>query len=236
MRRTILVLPLLATAFAYAGSHSESTTYIDGNLAGVTPNSGATLTVSDDKQIVLRTGLANVTVPIERISHAELGAVKEGSHEAPFYKFWSRKGSKAQTQLLIVNFKNEDGEEKTMTLELAQPAAASVYESIETRAPQAIAASKAAPVPAPAAEPEAKPEPAPAAKAAEPAAAEPVKMAKASKSKPEPKDPKAKEMKLENVVKSGKASAQWWGDDWWRTKRNSDKWNKTTSGSAPDQQ
>jgi len=150
MRKTMLAVPVLAAA-AFAGSHAETTTYVDGNLAGVTPNSGATLTLSEDKQMTLRTGLANVAIPYDRISHAELGAVKENSHEVPFYKVWARKHAKTQTQLLIVNFKSEEGEEKTMTLELAQPSAASVFETIEAHSGNHMAAS-AAPAPAPAPE------------------------------------------------------------------------------------
>ena len=118
MRIHFLAIPLLAAAI-YGAPQAETTTYVDGNLTGVTPNSGATLTFSGEKEIVLRTGLTNVTVPYENISHAELGAVKETSHGHKLFGHHA----KTQTQLLIVNFKNGEGEEKTMTLELAQPVA-----------------------------------------------------------------------------------------------------------------
>ena len=120
----------LAGGAALADSRAETTTYVDGNLTNVSPNSGGTLT-SDDKAIHLRTGLENLDVPYTNVSHAELGAVIENSHDVPFYKIWAHKRSKTQTQYLIVNFKNDEGAEKTMTLELAQPAAAGILEAIE---------------------------------------------------------------------------------------------------------
>jgi hypothetical protein len=134
--RTISLLFVIASCGAlFAGSHSETTTYVDGNLTGVSPNTGGTLTFDDDKAMYLRTGLENVAVPYAGVSHAELGAVKETSHDVPFYKFWAmhHHAQKTETQLLIVNFKNDAGEDKTMTLELAQPAAASVLSDLETR-------------------------------------------------------------------------------------------------------
>lgn len=106
----------LAGGAALADSRAETTTYVDGNLTNVSPNSGGTLT-SDDKAIHLRTGLENLDVPYTNVSHAELGAVIENSHDVPFYKIWAHKRSKTQTQYLIVNFKNDEGAEKTMTLD-----------------------------------------------------------------------------------------------------------------------
>lgn len=217
MRTMILAIPVFAAAAAFAASHAETTTYVDGNLNGVSPNSGATLTVSDEKQMTLRTGLANVTVPYEKISHVELGAVKENSHDVPFYKIWARHKSKTGTQLLIVNFKNDEGEDKTMTLELAQPAAASVFETIQTHSARNVVAASSAPAPAPA-------------PAAAPAAQAETKADANSKSKTQAKADKP------DIMRTGKESTEWWGDDWWKTKRNADKWNKTTGTNAPDQQ
>lgn len=197
MRKSILAIPVFAAAAALAASHAESTTYVDGNLTGVSPNSGATM-VSDDQQLTLRTGLANVSVPYDKISHAELGAVKENSQSGPFYKFWAHK-SKPQTQLLIVNFKGTEGEDKSMTLELARPAAASMFESIESHNKAAVAGSA------------------------------PVKMAQNSSKTTSTKSDKPKEMKEDEIVRSGKDPDGWWGDNVWKTKNNTDKWNKTTA-------
>jgi hypothetical protein len=218
MRLQFLAIPLLAAA-AFAAPQAETTTYVDGNLTGVSPNSGATLTFTGDKEMVLRTGLTNVAVPFESIGHAELGAVKETSHDVPFYKIWAHHHAKTQTQLLVVNFKNSEGEDKTMTLELAQPAAASVFSSIESHraAPQQVASAE---VPAP--QPDASAAPAPA------AAEQPAPKSKRIKLQPKP-DAKADSTKPVE-------STDWWGDTWWKTTRNTDKWGKPTSTNAPDQQ
>jgi hypothetical protein len=203
MRLQLIAIPFLAVA-AFGAPQAETTTYVDGNLTGISPNSGATLAYSADKQMTLRTGLTNIDVPYENITHAELGAVKETSHG---HKLFGHHG-KTQTQLLIVNFKNGEGEEKTMTLELAQPAAASVLSSIEShKAPQQVAAQEAAPAP-------------------------PVPEQPAAKLKTRTKlEPKA-------VTKSETPaqSSDWWGDTWWKTSRNTEKWTKPASTNAPDQQ
>jgi hypothetical protein len=137
MKRLIL-LAVLSTAAAFAASRAETTTYVDGNLTGVSPNTGGTLLLSEEKAMYFRTGLSNVVVPYEGISKVELGAVKETSHGVPLYKVWALHkrfagGNKTETQLLIVGFKNEDGEEKSMTLELAQSAASSVVSTLQER-------------------------------------------------------------------------------------------------------
>jgi hypothetical protein len=207
MRIHLLAIPLLAAVAAFGAPQAETTTYVDGNLTGVSPNSGATLTYSGDKQMSLRTGLTNIDVPYENISHAELGAVKETSHG---HKLFGRRTT-TQTQLLIVNFKNGEGEDKTMTLELAQPAAASVLSSIESHkggAQQVASSETPAPPPAP---------------------EQPVAKLK-TRTKPEPKTAAT------DATATPKSSTDWWGDTWWKTTRNSDKWNKPASTNAPDQQ
>jgi len=123
---------------ALAASHSETSTYVDGTVKGVSPNTGGTLVLSDDKVMEFRTGLANVQVPYEGISKVELGAVKETSHDVPLYKVWALHkrftgGNKSETQLMIVNYKNEDGEEQSMTLELAEPAVKGVLSTLANR-------------------------------------------------------------------------------------------------------
>ncbi len=206
---SLAILSLAAWGAAFAGSRPETTTYIDGNLTGVAPNTGATLMFSDDNAMYLHTGLETVAIPYSGISNAELGAVKETSHDVPFYKVWAHRHAKTQTQYLIVNFKNEAGEDKSMTLELATAAASSVLSDLETRTgkkfePQQTASDEKKPefkTEAPAA----SKKPAPAAK---PAAA----------------------------TSAAKPADEWWGDSIWKTSRNADKWNKPTGTNAPDQQ
>lgn len=82
-------LVILAGSAAFAGSRPETATYIDGNLPGVSPNTGGTLMFSDDKAMYLHTGIDTIAIPYAGISNAELGAVKETSHDVPLYKVWA---------------------------------------------------------------------------------------------------------------------------------------------------
>src|ERR1700723_2675252 len=61
--KCILSFVLVCAATASAASRAETTTYVDGNLAGVSPNTGGTLLFSDDKTLVFRTGLSTISVP-----------------------------------------------------------------------------------------------------------------------------------------------------------------------------
>ncbi len=111
----------------------ENTTYVDGNVPSLKPNTGGTLVFSDQKSITFRTGLADVAVPYANISRAELGATQEHSHEGGLpgpLKVLNR-FHKSETQLLTLQFKNGLGDVQTMTLSLAKPAASSVLSTIE---------------------------------------------------------------------------------------------------------
>jgi len=143
MTRTIL-LAVLACATAFAASRAETTTYVDGNLTGVAPNTGGTLVFSDDKSMSFRTGLTTIAIPYAAITKAELGATRTNSHDVAFYKVWAHH-KKTETQFLTVDFKNEEGAAKTMTLELAQPSAPEVLATIKGHngsSPNALASAK----------------------------------------------------------------------------------------------
>lgn len=173
-----ILLTLTLSCAALAATPAQTTTYVDGNVTGLAANTGGTLAFDDEKAMVLRTGLTTVSVPYGSVSQAELGAVKENAPDKPFYKFWSRR-HKSETQLLIVNFKDDQGAERNMTLELAQPAAQTVLNDLESRTGKQFVASS-------------KPlQPAAAAKTAAP-----------------------------------KPAGDWWGDQYWKTPRNADKWPK----------
>jgi hypothetical protein len=229
----IAALTIAASTAEPAATRAETTTYVDGNLAGVSPNTGGTLMFSDDKAMFFRTGLSTVTVPYANISHAELGATKETSHDVPLYKVWSlhkRFGGKTETQLLIVNFKNDAGEEKNMTLEVSKGSANSVLAAIHSRTannPVTEKASEKAAV--------ASAEPAP--------ASEPVKVATNETpkklSKKEAKLEAEKEARLE-AEKAASAKSEkpagWWGDDFWKTSRNADKWSTKAPNSSNNEQ
>src|SRR5580658_10442469 len=103
-----LTLAAVNAGGAPAPTRAETSTYVDGNVTGVSPNTGGTLMLSDAKTMYFRTGLSNVPVPYANITHVELGAIKETSHDVPAYKVWKHFGPKTQTQLLIVNFKNDE--------------------------------------------------------------------------------------------------------------------------------
>ena len=188
MRTTSLLLALAACGAAYAAARSETTTYVDGNLPGVSPNSGATLTFGEDNALYLRTGFNTISVPFASIGNAELGAVKQTGHDAPFYKVWARHHStKTETQYLVIAFKNEDGDDRNMTLELEKSSAASVLADLQTRTGKTFTS------------------------------AAPKKAAPVARS-----------------AASAKPAGDWWGDQYWKTQRNADKWSKPAGSS--DQQ
>jgi hypothetical protein len=194
---------------------------VDGNLTGISPNTGGTLLFSDDKTMVFRTGLTTVTVPYTSVTKSELGATRETSHGAPIYKIWARH-KKTETQFLTVEFKNEEGEQKIMTLELAQTSAPSVLAVIQDHvAKPEVASAEPAPTPDPAPAPApqraaVKPAPAPSAVAANKPIINPVD--RGSIASP-----------------ATKAGSDWWGDDIWKTTRNAGTWTKPTGTIAPEE-
>jgi hypothetical protein len=128
----VLACGLLVSGNVFGAPRPETSTYIDGNVSTLKPNTGGTLVFTDDKSMTFRTGLAEVAVPYSSISKAQLGATQEHSHDMPLpgpLKLLTRL-HKTETQLLIVEFKNGLGESQTMTLSLAKPAASTVLSTI----------------------------------------------------------------------------------------------------------
>jgi hypothetical protein len=205
---------VLATATAFAASRAETTTYVDGNLSGVSPNTGGTLLFSDDKTLVFRTGLTSISVPYNTVTKSELGATRETSHGAPMYKVWARH-KKTETQFLTIEFKNEEGEGKSMTLELAQASAPSVLSQIQEHTEKSPTAEVAV----------IRPNQEKAVKTV------PVAPAHVSSSKPII-DPNDRGSKASPATKPG---SDWWGDDIWKTTRNSSGWAKPTGTNAPQE-
>jgi hypothetical protein len=131
---SIWAIALFVSGAALAASRVEAGTYVSGNIASVTPNTSGTLVFSDEKVLYFKAGDASVPVPYASIKNAELGATRTHSTNEPAYKIWTlpkRFGNKPRTQYLTVDFKGEDGEDKTMTLEVAQPIANSVLTEIQ---------------------------------------------------------------------------------------------------------
>jgi hypothetical protein len=124
---------MAACALVSAANRPETSTYVDGNVPALKPNTGGTLVFNDTSAMTFRTGLAEVPVPYSGIRRAELGATQVHSHDEPAYKVWSlpKRLHKTETQLLTVDFKNGQGLDQTMTFELAKPAASAVLATIE---------------------------------------------------------------------------------------------------------
>lgn len=177
MTRTtsLLALGLLAGAAAFGATRWEATTYVDGTVKDLAPNTGGTLQFPDEKTMYFNTGAKSIAVPYASVDKAELGPTKTHSHEVPFYKIWAlqkRFTGKTQTQYLSLRFKTEDGEENNMTLELPQSTAPAVLSKIQVNSGMKSAAAV----------------------------------------KPLDQD-------------------EGWGDDYWKTNRNADKWNTKTVAS-----
>ena len=182
MKRTISVLTLTLVAYGAALAeppHPEATIYVNGNLTGVSPNTGGTLMFSDEKAMYLRTNSANIAVPYASISHAEIGVPGEHSHQIPLYKVWlSHK--RIPTRYLTLAFKSGDADARNMTLELTQSAASNVMSTLQSHTRPGV-------VPA------------------------------------------------DSVPQENK-NAPWWGDDYWKTDSNTDKWDKAMPTSAGSSQ
>jgi hypothetical protein len=203
---------VLACATAFAASRAETTTYVDGNLTGISANTGGTLLFSDDKNMVFRTGLTTVNIPYTAINRSELGATRETSHGAPLYKVWARH-KKTETQFLTVEFKNDEGEAKTMTLELAQASAPAILMTIQgftgkSGSTEVASSSSSSSAPQP--------------RSAQSAPALTVMT-------PNPKDAG------QRATPPTKPGSDWWGDDIWKTHSNSATWAKPTGTSAPEE-
>src|SRR5579862_3351587 len=59
---SFLTLAAFAAVLSFGAPRPEATTYVDGNLPNLTPNTGGTLLFSDDKAMYLRTG--SETTPV----------------------------------------------------------------------------------------------------------------------------------------------------------------------------
>ena len=180
---------------AFGGSSPQNTTYVEGNLSGVSPDSGGTLLFPDDQAMVFKTGDKLFQIPYAKIGKAELGAVKVHSHhvplyQAPLYKAWVlSKRLTGKTQLLTVAFKGDEGEDVSMTVELPRPTAVEVLATIDGYTGKGPVVG-----------------------------------------------PPLIKLTEDQITASGPANTAktpWWGDDYWKTPRNSDKWNSVRAASAP---
>jgi len=130
---TILTGGLLAAA------DSATVTYIDGNVAGLSPNSGATLYLNNPHTMELKTALHNIQIPYAQISKAELGVIVPHTPDPePLYKVWAlpKRLVKTETQQMKVAFTDENGRDQTMTLEMPKTSVDGVLGTIERYSPK----------------------------------------------------------------------------------------------------
>ena len=130
---TLPTLTILAGGLL-AAADSATVTYIDGNIADLSPKTGATLYLNNSVSMELRTPLHAVQIPYVQISKTELGSVQAHTSEPePLYKVWAlpKRLIKSETRQMTVVYTNGSGQEQTMTLELSKIAADNVLATIE---------------------------------------------------------------------------------------------------------
>jgi hypothetical protein len=140
MIKTALLASLTAfSCIAVSGApRPETSTYIEGTVSSLKPNTGGTLVFTDTNSMTFRTGLAEVAVPYAGILKAELGVTQTHNHDSSGPKVLAlvSRLRRTETQLLTVEFKNGSGDKQTMTLELAKPAASNVLATIQEHSPK----------------------------------------------------------------------------------------------------
>ena len=131
---TVPTLTILAGGLL-AAADSATVTYIDGNVADLTPNSGATLYMTNPQTLELKTPLHKVQIPYAQISKAEVGSVMVHSADPePLYKVWAlpKRLMKSETQQMTLAFKDANGQDQKMTIEMSKTSADSVLATIES--------------------------------------------------------------------------------------------------------
>ena len=135
---TLPTLTILAGGLL-AAADSATVTYIDGNVAELTANTGATLYLNGWQSMELKTPLHKVQIPYAQISKAEVGSVMVHTPDPqPLYKVWNlpKRLVKSETQQMTVAFTDGNGQGQTMTLEMSKASADSVLATIEQRSPK----------------------------------------------------------------------------------------------------
>lgn len=130
---TLFALGLLAGAAAFGADRWEAATYVEGSVKDLSPNTGGTLQFSDDKTMYFNTGVKAIPIPYASVDKVELGPTKTHTHQVPFYKVWAFNQRRTQTQYLSLRFKNTEGEQSNMTLELPESTAPAVLNTIQVK-------------------------------------------------------------------------------------------------------
>lgn len=131
-------IPILFALFggiAFAAANVHTTTYVVGNLDNISAGAIGSVNLSNDRAIVFHTRETTVQVAYVNITKAELGARVTHTPDVPLYKVWELHkrllAPRDSTQYLTVDFKNTDGEDRTMTLELDASVASDMLKVIE---------------------------------------------------------------------------------------------------------
>jgi hypothetical protein len=130
---TLPTLTILAGGLL-AAADSATVTYIDGNVANLTPNTGATLYMNNPQTMELKTPLHKVQIPYAQISKAEVGSVMVHTADPePLYKVWAlpKRLIKSETQQMTLAFTDANGQGQTMTIEMSKVSADGVLATIE---------------------------------------------------------------------------------------------------------
>lgn len=134
----LLLVAALSGLFCVSGSAASAreATYVVGNLSGVQAGTEGSLTLESGK-LVFHAGSANVEVPYAKLTLVELGPTLTHSVDVPLYHVWElhkRFLSERPTyQNLTLGFKDDDGADQSMTLELLEPATLQAYDALQIR-------------------------------------------------------------------------------------------------------
>ena len=94
-------LGLLVCGCVLGDQRPETSTYVDGNVAALKPNTGGTLVFSDSKASPVSHRISRGLRTLRRDPQSGARRHKVHSHDAPAYKVWTRL-HKTETQLLTV--------------------------------------------------------------------------------------------------------------------------------------
>ena len=126
-----LTLTILTCGVALAAG-PQTVTYVDGTLAGLAPNSGATLQV-DSRKLALRAGAATFEIPMSGISKVAVGQATAYAEKEPLYKVWTLHKRLLRTEVLRVQVDYKAaGEQRTLQLDMEKPAADDLVAAIDT--------------------------------------------------------------------------------------------------------
>jgi hypothetical protein len=127
----------LATGIAVAADRPQPVTYLNGNIEGFSQNAGGTLELRDTKAMVLRSKDANVEIPYSAVSMTGRKTVAVLTQKDPLYKVWSlhkRLLIPVPLEEMAVAYKDKNGTEKTVTIEMEKKTADRVQVNIERAA------------------------------------------------------------------------------------------------------